>query len=83
MEQGKYMDNDAAQLGEVTDKLYSELISGAPPIKVARLIVDALGMIDDRQEVLVQSALNTLCTFDDILVFGDIQNWRRSEIAKS
>ncbi|MEO1538075.1 MAG: hypothetical protein AAFR73_10115 [Pseudomonadota bacterium] len=77
------MRNENSESLEMKEALFQSLESGAPPKKVAKLVVDTFGLVDEEQEAMIQEALESLQMEDGIIVYGDIQNWRRSEIAKA
>lgn len=64
-------------------KLYETLIPGAARIKIAKLVVQAFQIDNLPDESLINQALNELCKREDIVPFGNINNWRQSEITRT
>jgi hypothetical protein len=62
--------------------LYEALVPGAPQMKVARLILTAFPNTDDWEKEEIDEALSRLIHRPDIEPFGDIYNWRYSEIRR-
>ncbi|MEO0979189.1 MAG: hypothetical protein AAFY24_18115 [Pseudomonadota bacterium] len=70
---------------EITDletALYNGLVPGRHQIKVAMLVGMTFGGKTIRSDEIVNAALERLVRRDDIQSFGNIRNWRRSEIRR-
>lgn len=67
----------------IETKLYETLIPGAARIKTAKLLVQAFQIDNLPDESLINQALNELCKREDIMPFGNITNWRHSEIIRT
>jgi hypothetical protein len=67
---------------ELERPLYEALIVGAPQMKVTRLILRVVPDTDDWDHEEIDEALSRLIHRPDIEPFGDIHNWRHSEIRR-
>jgi len=74
---------DRLENEEIERMLYANLVPDSHQIKVAMLLVRALGISDFPADDIVNSALDKLVLRSDIQSFGQIHNWRNSEIKRN
>ncbi|WP_152912478.1 hypothetical protein [Candidatus Rhodobacter oscarellae] len=70
------------EIAQVEDRLYATLVPGARQIKVSMLLVKAFPHLDFPADEIVNSALATLAERHDVEIFGDVNEWRHSEILR-
>lgn len=71
------------EIESIERALYSTLVLEGRQIKIAMLLVKALGSSDFPADDIVNLALDKLVIRDDIQSFGRIHKWRHSEIKRN
>ena len=71
------------ELVEIESRLYRALEPGKPQIKIAMMVARAFKNEDIPDEREVTKAIKTLVQRNDIQSFGQVTNWRHSEISKT